>query len=169
MVFLAAHDTALFDERAALREALSGYVVFRTIGPLKSRLGAASWNLHVSVLSRFHAWAVEEGHAAAVPFTFRAARFMRDGELVQQRINLARRRQAKRNPTTKYLDDEFATMFLLALEGLSPDGTPDEAFREPRSNSLPGRSPPAAGTASPRWPGAPRSPAPRCTARTAGS
>lgn len=128
LVFLAAHDISPFDDRETLRNALSGYVVFRTVGPMKTRLGAASWNLHVSVLSRFYTWAVEENHAEAVPFTFRVARHLRDGEMVQQRINLARRRQAKRHVTIKYLDDEFATLFLRALEGLGPDGTPDEMF-----------------------------------------
>jgi site-specific recombinase XerD len=73
MVYLAAHDIELFGERATLREALSGYV-FRTVGPLKTRLGAASWNLHVSVLSRFYRWAVDEDHALAEPFTYRLAR-----------------------------------------------------------------------------------------------
>jgi hypothetical protein len=41
-----------------------------------------------------------------VSFTYRLARHLRDGELVQQRVNLARRRQAKRHVTINLPTEE---------------------------------------------------------------
>ena len=35
---------------------------------------ASTWNQHVSVLSSFYQWAVAEGHASAVPFSYGQAR-----------------------------------------------------------------------------------------------
>jgi hypothetical protein len=58
---------------------------------------ATTWNRHVSVLSCFYQWAVAEGYAAAVPFSYAQAQ-VRYGDTVREaRVNLARRRTPKRH------------------------------------------------------------------------
>lgn len=56
-----------------MRAGLSFYAEHRLAGPLKVRLTPGSWNLHMSVLSGFYKWAMAEGYAAALPFTYRVA------------------------------------------------------------------------------------------------
>ena len=77
----------------------------------------------------FYQWAVAEGHASAVPFTYAQAlsRYGDQVRLVQ--ANLARRRVPKPHVTIKYLEADFAALFLSALAGLMPDGTPDAGYR----------------------------------------
>ena len=54
----------------------------------------------------------------------------RYGNQVRQvRANLARRRAPKPHVTIKYLEADFAAMFLRALAGLAPDGTEDAGYR----------------------------------------
>src|ERR1035441_9032081 len=45
------------------------------------------------------------------------------------RANLARRRVPKPHVRIKYLEGDFAALFLSALAGLMPDGTPDAGYR----------------------------------------
>ncbi len=45
------------------------------------------------------------------------------------RRNLAKVRQPRAHTTIKYLAPEFAELFVHALEGLLPDGSPDPRFR----------------------------------------
>lgn len=127
--FLAECGVAVFAERDRLRAALSGYAEHRLAGPIEARLAESTWNLHVGVVAQFYAWAVEEGHATAVPFTYGAGRRYADGRLVEVRRNLAKVRAPKPHTRIKYLEREFVELFVLALEGLLPDGSPDPAFR----------------------------------------
>jgi hypothetical protein len=69
------------------------------------------------------------GHADVVPFTFRQARRLAEGGWVGYERNLAKLRTAKPHTTIKYLEPDFAELFVRALAGLRPDGTADELFR----------------------------------------
>lgn len=112
-----------------LRLAVSAYAGHRLSGPLDARLRSSTWNLHVGVLADFYQWAVAEGYATAVPFAFRQARRLTEGGWVGYERNLAKLRVAKPHTTIKYLEPDFAAVFVNALAGLCPDGTADEAFR----------------------------------------
>jgi site-specific recombinase XerD len=127
--FLAGRGVELFGERDRLRAALAGYAEHRLAGPVEARVAESTWNLHVGVVAQFYAWAVEEGHAVAVPFTYGAGRRFADGRLVEVRRNLAKVRAPKAHTRVKYLEREFMELFVRALEGLLPDGSPDPAFR----------------------------------------
>ena len=123
MTFLAALGSALFDTRDELKQALGAYAAHRASGPVEARWAATTWNQNISILSVFYQWAVAEGLAGAVPFTYARA-ISRYGDQVRQ-ANLARRRAPKPHVTIKYLEADFAALFLSALAGLRPDGTPD--------------------------------------------
>ena len=127
MTFLAALGIALFDTRDRLKQALGAYAAHRASGLVEARYAASTWNQHISVLSVFYQWAVAEGLAGAVPFTYALA-ISRYGNQVRQ-ANLARRRAPKPHVTIKYLEADFAALFLSALAGLAPDGTPDAWYR----------------------------------------
>ena len=83
----------------------------------------------MSVLSSFYQWAVAEGYAGAVPFSYAQAQ-VRYGDVRRDaQVNLARRRVPKRHVTIRYLEADFAELFIGALGGLGPDGTPDGGYR----------------------------------------
>ena len=65
--FLAEHGIGLFDSREQLKLALGKYAGYRAAGPVTSRLAATTWGQHMSILSLFYRWALEEGHAEAEP------------------------------------------------------------------------------------------------------
>ncbi|WP_223838591.1 nitroreductase family protein [Saccharopolyspora pogona] len=92
-------------------------------------MAESSWNLHTTAVARFYEWAVEEGHAEAVPFTYAWAKRFVDGQVRTMRRNLAKLKGPKPATTIKYLEQDFAELFVRALEGLLPDGAPDPAFR----------------------------------------
>ena len=117
MTFLAALGIALFDTRDELKQALGAYAAHRASGPVEARWAATTWNQNISILSVFYQWAVAEGLAGAVPFTYALA-ISRYGDQVRQ-ANLARRRAPKPHVTIKYLEADFAALFLSALAGLS--------------------------------------------------
>ena len=71
MEFLAGHGVGLFDSRQQLKAALGNYAGHRAAGPVKERFAATTWGRHMSILSLFYRWAMEEGHAEAEPFTVR--------------------------------------------------------------------------------------------------
>jgi site-specific recombinase XerD len=122
--FLAGRGVDPFGGREALRAVLGAYAGFRLSGPVTARLDASTWNLHVTALSGFYQWAVAEGYCQAVPFTFaRGRRRVRD-EMVTVVRNTAKLRTAKRHATVKYLEPEFAELFVKVLAGLGPDGSP---------------------------------------------
>jgi integrase len=129
LMFLACLGVAVFDTRHELKRALGAYAANRASGPVQFRFAASTWNQHISVLSSFYQWAVAEGHASAVPFSYAQALSGYGGQVRLARANLARRRAPKPHVTIKYLEADFAAMFLSALAGLAPDGTADAGYR----------------------------------------
>ena len=129
LAFLGDRGVAAFDSRDRLRAVLSVYAEYRLAGPPDVRLAESSWNLHVTAVARFYEWAVDEGHATAVPFTYAWARRFVQGEARTVRRNLAKLKEPKPATTIKYLEPDFAELFVQALEGLQPDGAPDPDFR----------------------------------------
>lgn len=129
MEFLAEHGVGVFDSRQQLKYGLGKYAQHRASGPAKERFAASTWGQHMSVLSVFYRWAIQEGHADAEPFTYRTARALFAGTGRQVRVNLAVRRTPKPHVTIKYLEPDFARLFLNGLRGLGPDGSPDDGFR----------------------------------------
>jgi integrase len=127
--FLAEHGVGLFDSRGRLRQALGKYAEHRASGPAGQRFAASTWNQHMSILSLFYRWAMAEGHASAEPFTYKAARALFDGAGRPVRVNMAVRRSAKPHVTIRYLEEDFAEMFLQALRGLAPGGAPEDGYR----------------------------------------
>ena len=129
MAFVLTLGIAVFDTRDQLRRALGAYAGHRASGPAEARFAPSTWNQHISILSVFYQWAVAEGHASAVPFTYAQA-LSRYGDQVRlAQANLARRRVPKPHVRIKYLEGDFAALFLSARAGLMPDGTPDAGYR----------------------------------------
>lgn len=129
MTFCEEHGTGIFGSREDLRSVLGAYAAYRAEGPEQARFEATTWNQHMSVLSSFYQWAVAEGHAVAVPFSYAQAQ-VRYGEVRRDvRVNLARRRVPRPHVTIRYLETDFADLFIAALGGLGPDGTPDGGYR----------------------------------------
>ncbi|MCX5097413.1 site-specific integrase [Streptomyces sp. NBC_00365] len=122
-------------DRQELRAALSMYAEYRFNGPLKHRWDHTTWNLHIGILSRFYRWANNEGLCPGIPFSYRAGKRIADGVLVDVQRNLARQRQPRPHTTIKYLEVDFADLFVRALAGLGPDGEPDRRFRRPREGA----------------------------------
>ncbi len=129
MEFLAGHGVGLFDSRQQLKAALGKYAGHRATGPVKERFAATTWGRHMSILSLFYRWAMEEGHAEAEPFTYRTARALFAGTGREVRVNLAVRRTPKPHVTIRYLEPDFIRLFLNGLRGLAPDGSADGRFR----------------------------------------
>jgi hypothetical protein len=115
MIFLAVLGIALFDTRDRLRQALGAYAAHRAGGPAEARWAATTWNQNISILSAFYQWAVAEGLAGAVPFTYARA-ISRYGDQVWQ-ANRARRRAPKPHVTFKYLEADFASLFSTRWRG----------------------------------------------------
>lgn len=126
--FLAEHGVGLFESRERLKAGLSRYAEHRAAGPVKVRFAATTWGQHMSILSLFYRWAMDEGHAAAEPFTYRSARALFAGTGREVRVNLAVRRTPKPHVTIKYLEPDFTELFRLGLRGLAPDGSLDSGF-----------------------------------------
>jgi len=127
--FLALHGVGLFDSRQRLKAALGKYAEYRAAGPAERRFAATTWGRHMSVLSLFYRWALDEGHAQAEPFTYRTARSLFDGTGRTVQVNLAVRRTPKPHVTIKYLEPDFTRLFLNALRGLAPGSGPDPSYR----------------------------------------
>src|SRR5260370_1337504 len=129
MAFLAGHGVWLFDSRQQLKAALGKYAGHPAAGPVQTGLAATHGGQHVSILSLFYRWAMEEGHAEAEPFSYRTARALFAGTGREVRANLAVRRTPKPHVTVKYLEPDFTRLFLNGLCGLAPDGGPDDGYR----------------------------------------
>jgi len=129
MEFLTEHGVGLFDSRDRLKLGLSRYAEHRANGPLRQRFAASTWGQHMSILSMFYRWALEEGHAQAEPFTYKTARALFHGTGREVRVNLAVRRTPKPHVTIKYLEPDFTELFLNGLRGLTPDGALDTGYR----------------------------------------
>jgi integrase len=127
--FLSGHGVGLFDSRDRLKPALGKYAEYRAAGPVERRFAATTWGRHMSVLSLFYRWAMDEGHAQAEPFTYRTARALFAGTGREVRVNLAVRRTPKPHVTIKYLEPDFTRLFLDGLRGLGPGGEPDLCYR----------------------------------------
>ncbi len=129
MEFLAEHGVGLFGSREQLKYALGKYAGYRAAGPVKKRFAATTWGQHMSILSLFYRWAMEEGYAEAEPFTYRAARVLFCGTGREVRVNLAVRRTPRPHVTIRHLEPDFTRLFLNGLRGLDPDGGPDGDYR----------------------------------------
>src|SRR5260370_19744923 len=106
-MFLRWRGVGVFDTRHELKRALGAYAANRASGPVQFRFAASTWNQHISVLSSFYQWAVAEGHASAVPFSYAQA-LSRYGDQVRlARANLARRRAPKPPVTSEDTDAAF--------------------------------------------------------------
>lgn len=127
--FLAEHGIGLFDSRERLKAGLSRYAEHRAAGPARARFAATTWGQHMSILSLFYRWAIDEGYAGAEPFTYRSARALFAGTGREVRVNLAVRRTPKPHVTIKYLEPDFIELFRNGLRGLAPDGSADTGFR----------------------------------------
>ena len=126
--FLAEHGIGLFDTRDRLKAGLSRYAEHRAAGPVTARFAATTWAQHMSILSLFYRWAMDEGFATAEPFTYRSARAVFAGTGREVRVNLAARRTPKPHVTIKYLEPDFTDLFRKGLRGLAPDGNRDTGF-----------------------------------------
>lgn len=127
--FCQARGLSPFGDREELRAALSAYAGQRLSGPVDARLAPSTWNLHATVLSGFYRWATAEGYASAVPFSYRLATRMVDGFVHAHERNMAKVRAPAPHTTIRYLDTDFADLFVKVLAGLRPDGSPDESYR----------------------------------------
>ncbi|MFE3526502.1 site-specific integrase [Streptomyces sp. NPDC059161] len=127
--FLAEHGVELFDSRERLKAGLSQYAEHRAAGPLRARFVATTWGQHMSIVSLFYRWAINEGYATAEPFTYRAARALFAGTGREMKVNLAVRRTPKPHGTVKYLEPDFTELFRNGVRGLAPDGSHDTGFR----------------------------------------
>ncbi|MEV6048343.1 site-specific integrase [Streptomyces xanthochromogenes] len=130
------HGVEIFDTRDRLKALLSTYAVDRAGGALKQQLGAVTWNQHMSVLGMFYRWAVDESYATAVPFTYQQAAVVYAETVRQIMVNQARRRVPHAHVTIKYLEDDFASMFVNGLAGLMPDGDEDDSQQRFRGRHL---------------------------------
>ena len=108
--FLAEHGIGLFDTRDRLKAGLSRYAEHRAAGPVTARFAATTWAQHMSILSLFYRWAMDEGFATAEPFTYRSARAVFAGTGREVRVNLAARRTPKPHVTIKYLEPDFTDL-----------------------------------------------------------
>jgi Phage integrase, N-terminal SAM-like domain len=100
--FLTEHGVGLFDSRDRLKAGLSRYAEHRAAGPVRARFAATTWAQHMSILSLFYRWALDEGHASAEPFTYRSARAVFAGTGRDVRVNLAVRRTPKPHVTINF-------------------------------------------------------------------
>ena len=116
----AEHGVGVFESRERLKLALSRYAEYRATGPARRRFSATTWGQHMSILSLFYRWAMEEGHAQAEPFTYRTARALFAGTGREVRVNLAVRRTPKPHVTIRYLEPDFTELYLAGLRGLAP-------------------------------------------------
>lgn len=146
--FGAEHGVGLFDTRDRLKALLSAYSIHRSSGPLEARYRATTWNQEIAKLGKFYGWAIANGYTTALPFTYTEATVLFAGQLRKVKANGARRRQPKQHVTIKYLEDDFADLFLKGLARLEPDGSQERGYRgrEMARNSAVGRFVFASGT-----------------------
>ncbi|WP_205328661.1 site-specific integrase [Glycomyces sp. YM15] len=128
--FLDSLGIHLFAARQELRDALSCYAEHRLSGPADARWGSSSWNQAVTVLASFYRWAVEEGHAQAVPFSYaQQTVLLPDGTRVDMVRNQATVRGSNAHATRRYLERDYEALLMHALAGNTPSGDRDRSFR----------------------------------------
>ncbi|BAJ29279.1 hypothetical protein KSE_34720 [Kitasatospora setae KM-6054] len=127
--FAALYGVSLFDTRVRLKQVLGAYAVHRSSGPVKSLFAASTWNQAMTILGIFYNWAISEGYATALPFTYKQAQHVFKEQSTTIRVNQARRRQPKEHVTIKYLLDDFADLFTKGLARLEPDGSEERGYR----------------------------------------
>ena len=124
--FLSERGVAPFGSGQELRSVLSAYAGHRLSDSPRHRWDGSTWNLHVTALSLFYEWAQAEGYASAGPFSYSTGKRIAGGAVWPVRRNHAKLRPAKRHAQIKYLEHDFAAVFLNALAGLTPDGGADD-------------------------------------------
>jgi integrase len=129
LAFLQVRGVSPLGDGRDLRAALGMYAEYRLASELKDRWDPSTWNLNMGILSGFYRWAREQGIASAVPFSYRTGRRMAEGVLVEVERNLAKLRTPRPHTTIKYLERDFAELFVRGLAGLGPDGEPDPRYR----------------------------------------
>lgn len=129
LVHLDRYGLSPFSDRVDLVAALGVYADRRLSGSLDQRIGTSTWNLHMTALTGFYAWAVTEGLTSSTPFTMTTALRMVDERLIEIPKNAAMLRRLKPHVRIKYLEADFAELFCWALAGLGPDGLEDRRFR----------------------------------------
>lgn len=118
----------IFESADRLRGALSLHAECHLSGTLEDRWSPATWNLHVSVLSRFYRWAIDSGYSVDEPFTYSwRHRYTDRAESIRR--NNARRRTPQAHSTIKYLDRDYVDLFLRTMGGMNADGSVDETYR----------------------------------------
>lgn len=127
--FLSDRGVEPFESRERLRAVLGAYAGHRLSGSLEARWDHSTWNLHMTALSAFYEWALAEGYTETLPFTYSLVRRYSDGGVLEFERNNAKLRPAKPHSRVKYLDSGSMKLFLDALAGLGPDGSPDDGFR----------------------------------------
>ena len=127
--FLSERGVAPFGSGQELRSVLSAYAGYRLSDSPRHRWDGSTWNLHVTALSLFYEWAQAEGYASAGPFSYSTGKRIAGGVVWPVRRNHAKLRPAKRHVQIKYLEHDFAAVFLNALAGLRPDGGADDSYR----------------------------------------
>ena len=141
MVFCAGHGTGVFDGREELKA-----VARRVRRSPGGRAGAGA--VRGDDVEPAHERAVvllpvggRRGACGAVPFSYAQAQVRTATWRGTAQVNLARRRTPKRHVTIRYLEADFAELFVAALGGLGPDGMPDSGYRgrELARNSAVGR------------------------------
>ncbi|MFD5326829.1 hypothetical protein [Streptomyces sp. NPDC127092] len=126
----------MFGTRQELVAALGTYADLRLSGPLDERLEFSSWELQVTVLSRFYDWAESEGLAAAVPFTVATGKRMVQGRLVETRPNQGQAAAAEVVRQGAVPGVRLCRSVPLRPAGLGSDGLEDATFR----GRFPGRN-----------------------------
>lgn len=121
------HDVELFAGGGELRAHLDAYYAHRLVdGPPSARYAPASWNRSMQSLTRFYAWAVDEGHLGTTPFSFKAVRIP---ARASARRNQSKIRDAARHSKIHWLEEDFLDLFVnVGMAGLLPTGGEDESF-----------------------------------------
>lgn len=130
LVFLQRHGLKLLGDRESLKAALGLYADFQLSGKRKKRWENSTWDLNIAAISKFYKWAVAENYAQAAPFTYSEIMVWRDGMPIIVLKNNTRLPIPKGHSTIKYLGEEYQTILLNTLEGLSPDGSEEAKTKE---------------------------------------
>ncbi|MFU8946209.1 tyrosine-type recombinase/integrase [Mycetocola zhadangensis] len=132
--FLDSRRQELLGPTEELENALADYRHLRlkgTPGDVSKLLGPSAWNRAVAALDNFYSWALDEKRIEAKPFRYRQTRVTSGNQAGRQiRKNLATARTGSAFATTRFLEPDFADMFVnVGLGGSKPEGGADGKFR----------------------------------------